>query len=631
MQVQVKNYTNDYSLVTVKPPNTIAHSNAPYAVSDCIFVVDTSYSMNEAAGDIKELRGSKFNVLDIAKHALQTICHSMSENTRIAVVSFSDTATIECGLTYCTQEGKEHIVNRVMKMKPLYATNLIAGITTAFEVAAQARPNSICNIVILTDGMPSSQFHPARAIPGRFSESYSAFVRKLQSNCPSCPIITSVGLGYNLDTELLGGIGELLHVPDVGDVGPFMVNLAAWISSVVVIEEVGPAINMSLEITSNAVFSIPAVNSTQAYMINVPMNTVIYDVERKFVIQHHEPLKSLRLRLFCGTHLIIEQVDGTFIDRLIPDQELKEEVFRANSVRIMQSIIGASMTQKLQMLQDHLNTGTEIQDTQLYLTMSTEVKDAVLDEATWNKWGRHYFRTFPFMLMNQRRSNFRDQALQKYNLDANGETGRFESASLHGEEMFATLTIVPSLQIQPTSNNGNVTYGTPIGTAVVVPDEFMRGGGCVHENASLVKVQGGIEVLVPAKKIKAHDYVKTPNGIALVLCVGFKKCEGGKAFMSKVNDLLITPWHPVKIDGTWIHPATIDKGQVVECGTVYSFVLASHSTSFFCNGITCASLGHGITEPVVYHEYWGTSEVLDDMKNIPSFKDGFVDMSLLPS
>ncbi len=48
------------------------------------------------------------------------------------------------------------------------------------------------------------------------------------------------------------------------------------------------------------------------------------------------------------------------------------------------------------------------------------------NDANWRKWGQHYCRTFPLMLRAERRSNFRDQALQHFGKVALGRESLFE-------------------------------------------------------------------------------------------------------------------------------------------------------------------------------------------------------------
>ena len=72
--------------------------------------------------------------------------------------------------------------------------------------------------------------------------------------------------------------------------------------------------------------------------------------------------------------------------------------------------------------------------------------------------------------------------------------------------------------------------------------------------------------------------------------------------------LIVTPWHPVRINGKWIFPCEVKDGILhmnKPCEAVYSFVLNKHHTMSI-NGVECVSLGHDFKGDVVGHEYFGS-------------------------
>ena len=62
-----------------------------------------------------------------------------------------------------------------------------------------------------------------------------------------------------------------------------------------------------------------------------------------------------------------------------------------------------------------------------------------LDAAKFESWGKHYLRTLPQMLRSERRSNFRDAALQPFGRDAAGQPASFDALSAAAELVFAEL------------------------------------------------------------------------------------------------------------------------------------------------------------------------------------------------
>merc|ERR1712227_202936 len=98
----------------------------------------------------------------------------------------------------------------------------MAGLTTGFEqmntlpISTETLKEYALNMIITTDGMPSSQWHPARGRGG-----YAPLTKMLRKNLcdkrgmPARPVVTTIGLGYNLDSELLCDMSDtFLHMPD---------------------------------------------------------------------------------------------------------------------------------------------------------------------------------------------------------------------------------------------------------------------------------------------------------------------------------------------------------------------------------------------------------------------------------
>ena len=102
--------------------------------------------------------------LDIAKHSTNTFISSLEDGDFFSVVTYSDGATVLLDWTVCNDAGRERAIAAVHSMRPERSTNLMAGITTGFaqfESFASEHTGELANyalnLVITTDGMPSSQ------------------------------------------------------------------------------------------------------------------------------------------------------------------------------------------------------------------------------------------------------------------------------------------------------------------------------------------------------------------------------------------------------------------------------------------------------------------------------------------
>jgi hypothetical protein len=97
------------------------------------------------------------------------------------------------------------------------------------------------------------------------------------------------------------------------------------------------------------------------------------------------------------------------------------------------------------------------------------------------------------------------------------------------------------------------------------------------------------------QEIAKGDFVLAASGKpATVLCIVKTLCTTGRTKLVRVgNGLLVTPFHPIRIDGKWCFPCDVAPMEEMDCAAVYSFVLDAEHTMVI-NGIECVSLGHGI-------------------------------------
>ncbi|CAF4205919.1 unnamed protein product [Rotaria sp. Silwood2] len=153
------------------------------------------------------------------------------------------------------------------------------------------------------------------------------------------------------------------------------------------------------------------------------------------------------------------------------------------------------------------------------------------------------------------------------------------------------------------------------------------GDGCFHENC-VVLLSNGLTKLV--KDIRRGDVLRTPDGSeATVTYVVKITCAKGKASMVTFDcGLIITPWHPIRIDGNWKFPRDIRHEKEIECQEMYNFVLDKCHISII-NGLECVTLGHNFKGEVIEHPYFGTAKVVDDLYAMDTLNTGFIE--LLPN
>jgi len=113
----------------------------------------------------------------------------------------------------------------------------------------------------------------------------------------------------------------------------------------------------------------------------------------------------------------------------------------------------------------------------------------------------------------------------------------------------------------------------------------------------LVRLADDSEIAVSELSVGAA--VKTPVGSSNVIGIIQTKVDPSKNLMCKLDEgLVITPWHPVDVDG-WKFPVDIVIPEIIpSCDAVYSVLLEknvdSDSHAILVGGTYCVTLGHGI-------------------------------------
>lgn len=69
-----------------------------------------------------------FSRLDLVKHSVNTIIHSLKEDDVLGVVTFSDKARVDLNLTKMNENGKKSALQMISNMKTQGSTNLWDGI-----------------------------------------------------------------------------------------------------------------------------------------------------------------------------------------------------------------------------------------------------------------------------------------------------------------------------------------------------------------------------------------------------------------------------------------------------------------------------------------------------------------------
>ena len=118
-----------------------------------ICVLDISGSMDCEATQGQSTESDGFSRLDLVKHSVNTIIHSLDQDDLLGVVTFSNKARTDLKLTKMNKNGKDQALKMISNMKTEGATNLWDGIKHGLDLSkSQQCENLNTFVVVLTDG-----------------------------------------------------------------------------------------------------------------------------------------------------------------------------------------------------------------------------------------------------------------------------------------------------------------------------------------------------------------------------------------------------------------------------------------------------------------------------------------------
>ncbi len=255
----------------------------------------------------------------------------------------------------------------------------------------------------------------------------------------------------------------------------------------------------------------------------------------------------------------------------------------------------------------------------LLADLSGQIRLALTDKF-YATWGLHYLLSTHEAYTKQRRLSFRDPGQQHYG----SNSPLFIKCKKHLNNLFDTLpppTVPPAHSKDPStvivmenmSQYNDVSSKCFAATCAVK----LKDG----EKVKAVTLQRGMEVLTPIgpKKVEAILMTKVKD----------KK-------MCRIGDLLITPWHPIRVDNKWIYPNDIAKETILHSGTICSILLEECTDDMahgvYVEGHWVVTLGHGLTHSSTegdrrpHADFGDRRTILESLQDLPKsdglfFKD----------
>lgn len=614
------NYVNGFVHISILPPPDKTRSPC-----DICCVVDTSGSMAvqaEIKNDSREQYG--LSQLDLVKHALKTVIHSLQPQDRLAVVSFANNATVLFELTKMDADGKSSALAALARLEDNGQTNLWDGLRSGLEVLSrgQRAVGSNAALFLLTDGCPNVE--PPRG--------HLPTLEKLKKKTKFTCSINTFGFGYSLDSKLLedlailGNSGSYAFIPDGSFVGTIFVNaittILTTIATNVEISVHGQPIEPSdytrwytTSVNENdTVFQLGAITYGQSKDLLIPISSEKL-VKNQFSLIYdtlHEKRKTIQFSINTNP-------EANAI------QHIEQQKFRLRLVHCVRTVFEAKRSdtkdlakkkQQIEIAMQQLKAFEEefkqypiendeyVKD--LLADLNGQIEEAISKDEWFDKWGIHFLPSLTRAHLLQYCNNFKDPGVQHY-----GNGTLFAEIRDEMDSIFCGLPAPkPAPQVaQGTTNSGY--YSTTTST-IDMSAYHDANAGCFHGECTVRLMDGTITLV---KNIKPGDQIAPHGGV--VNYVVKTKCPNNKAKMIVFdNGLIITAWHPIRLNQQWIMPCSLASGPTeISCEEVYNFALDQGHT-VLVNDVECVTLGHGFKDDIVRHSYYGTKRVIEDLRRL---------------
>jgi len=635
-ELNTKLYSNKgNTLISIIPPEKLDDSNR--SPIDLCCVIDTSLSMKESV-EIQDDKGIKesfgLSILDILKHSVNTIIHSLTENDRLALVTFSSTAKVRQYLTFMDDSGKKEAENILNSIYADGSTNLWDGLSTGLDILNEMKdPTRISALFLLTDGIPTE-------VPPRgHKNQMKSYISK--KGIPG--IINTFGFGYNLDSNLLlylakEGNGSFNFIPDGGFIGTVFINALSTLLSTF-------ATNVKLKIKFEKEHSIEDFSLISNHSINfdeekntlnISLGSIIFGQTKDLLLNLDEGEKIKMTLSYDNTFLRGNtSLKHEFIIKNDFDKKILIEKSRFLSLNTIITLNNNFKKENIFEIQTKLNDlilqikesliANEPFIIDLIRDLEGQVTLALTKNEYYNKWGQHYLSSLTRSYLVQQCNNFKDYAVQHFG-------GKFfEETRDNIEELF--LKIPPPI---PSVNNESgaswrlrrkitdkISNPIPSNVQINMKKYYNKSGGCFHGDC-LVELYDKKSKKV--KEIKKNDLIVGPQGQPIkIVCVVKTKIKSGKIrFVEFPDGLKITPWHPVKLDKEFVFPKNLFQEKTFNCDEMFDFVLESgHLIKI--NDIECVTLGHKFTDnDVVKHEFFGSDKIINSLKKLDGWENGYI-------
>lgn len=606
--------------LTISPPMLVRR--LPIVL---ILMIDISGSMGDPVDQPgKEQTG--FSRLDLVKHSIYTTVATLDENDYIAIIPFSNSASLLVPLTRMDAVGKNLVNTQVARLKPTLSTNIYGAVKLAMSVSCNpicANKNTIS--ILFTDGVANINPEPDGIIPQLEKDKMKGYTG----------VFHTFAFGYNIDSSLLCNIsnmlgqGSFVFISDITMLATGINNnLATSLATVKTRYDITVQSKCSLSIIKGASYSterngdiklsLSMLQSGQPRVVQMEFNNNHIDL-----IHFTFDGKVVEVSTFLQEPSINMKIEDAYITMIDASENIMkaahEDFKRINPInreliQYLEKTISETNDDRIIGLLREYKSSTKTQE---------QLSKAVQTYEDLNRWGKHHIRAAIIAHKMKQCNNFRDPGVQVYG----GEL--FKEIRERINDIYNTLPApIPSInQHQVVSNNSGYipqqTY-TQAPTNMSQYNDEDSDGGCFGEKTTMTLLDGNV---IPITELVAGMVLS--NGAVVKCVVQYPHNRLCKLVWFKKINLYLTPWHPVRYMGVWQFPNNIVNGDDIVfiediITSNYNYVLESiHYIPF--GDIDACTLGNGFTDnDVITHDFYGTHRVIQFLETVKGYNTGCV-------
>ena len=623
-------------------------TNETEAIKQTIyFLVDTSYSMSATINIKNSEINCQLSFLELVKHSLGVFCKLLENNSNveICIIKFSDNSDVICDPQHITSANIDSINTKIGNLIPDGQTNIYSAFLKAFTYIKES--NTYSNIVLLTDGVPTPHYTPNGL-------DKHIFKSLLKNNLTEQISINTIGLGYNLEIKSLISLskqtnGSYFYMPESSLVGPTIIHLLINLTT-----KCCKSVNLELTYENNTYFNEITKNLDLFHYEIVNDNKLIINmgsinISQKLVVKINNIIKPIDTKIIVSTNN--NAFDVKLNNKINIDTDYNnlrlDTTYKLNNIynKLLNSINGYNCNNAKDELDILISEINNMDYVNSYLDdFLKDITDQIYKGLTkleyFNRWGKFYIPSIIHFHNKKICPNFIQPGLQHYKNDKMIELAE----DYH--EIFCTYE-PPKLNYKPvqyrhpsqynnytqssnrTQNSNNYRSSTsPITNNNSNTNSNLyrtiSSAGCFHGD-SLVKIANNNCIKIKDLRKNTH-IIDSDGNPAIIECVVTFPCNNSACLSEFSDGLKITPYHPIKINGTWRFPIDVVGAENADCTKLYNFVLNTRK-SIIVNNIVCCTLGHNLQGPVIGHDFFGTDNVVNNLKRKFSTKydKGLVD------